>query len=1085
MTFTASAYAPLYWNEAGVGYLLPPGATAGGSLTLDETWTGYAGCYLIVGAPIPADAASQERFAGAVRTLLADPARGGTRFAWLAAPNCPSGRLTGPTIALTGASTRAVAALGLGGLDLVLAPECAFTLSEDDSGFTIAGTAYLSAPDGTDLLHVVQGGGVTLPLTGSAPGAVQAQLQLGTTGGVDDLTHLDAGLRVFFPADFPDALPSDATFLDSHRYPVFLDTALTFAASLDPTRPLDPSRSSLTFANTTDAIASCYLTNVGHRLHLTPAAGAKLVFAPRPPATSGPAGGPLYLVPSGDFDLSLTGANLMCGISGVEYLKLPGAGPSTLTFVPGGNAYAGGDQQQPLAPAATTSWAYVRCDASADGDGQGTPIPYCAQPDASVLHVPPQTGDPKKATPLSYLEVQSATLPHQTGPPTAPFPLLPYDGVDADVAIAAQALETAAVAPARRLAVAQAHQQHLAATARTGPAPLPQSGADVVGTTPQGLLATFSSDMQTMKRLQLALNADGTEVALTGISAGSALWTALLTNQLMLVITDPKALSPYVDPKAAQLRADDWIFDLDPTSTGDWRPLDGAHPTFLVFKFAAKPLADLAAQPGSWAQADAFNANDPATASLALQAFIADAVRQAKTDANLDAFVKTVLCDPAWNGIVALNCHTPIGGWPEQLQGLAAGIDPRRLVAHHAGVQATPVQTQVDGTNPPSLVPQQSSIFGLIDYRDPDLLPASSAPYDFKVLLLEVLIANSHVAGFVSQVTLQANQLFAEKATLIDGTDNNLRFNGTYQSANGQGSYSFLLAAASRLTITSAVLAEVDLTRAEFVTAAQKAGATIETRFLMWGTLRYEALAGFDAFAFDSLVFANLAVDMAVTPSGDPQLPASKVMAFDANHLSFDLDQSSPRGSSLYAAFPLRLTSFLQAGASTKPTDLDYAPVATPLTPGDLGAPWFGLVMQLELGGQGAWAPGGSFTANVLVAWGVSVGDQPNAFVGLQLPGTSGGQLQVTLEGPLKLSLKSVSFSVGDDGAYLLWMQSLAIGFFGLTFPPSGRTDILLFAKGNGKRTLGWYAVYDKGSSVQQVGGNQQQGGGQRQVVAG
>ena len=1082
-TFTASAFAPLYWNEAGIGYLLPLGATAADSLTLDETWTAYAGCYLVVGAPVPADAASQQRFAGAVRTLLADPARGGTRFAWIAHPNDPSGRLTGPTVALSGTATRAVAPLGLGGLDLVLAPGCAFSQSDDGTGFAIAGSAYLSAPDGTDL-QVVHGD-LTLPLTGATPGAVQTALQLGDTAGVDDLTHLDVGLRVFFPAAWPDGQPSDSPFLDSHRHPIFADTALALAASLDPSRPLDPARSFLAFPDT-EPIASRYLTNLGHRLSLAPAAGAKLVFAPRPPDTGDPADSPVYLVPSGDFTLSLTGANLMCGISGVEYLKLPRAGASTLTFVPGGAAYAGGDEQQPLTSAATTAWAYVRCDAAhghlpGPSAGDGTPVPYCAQPDSSVLHAPPATGDPAQPTPLSYLEVVSATLPHPSGPPSAPFPLLPYDGVDAEVAAAAQALETAAVAPARRAAIAKAGAQHLAA-AQVG---APQDGPDVVATTPQGLLATFSSDKKTMKRLQLALNQDGTEVALQNIPAGSSLWTALQSNQLMLVVTDPQSILPYVDTNAAQLRADDWTFDLDPTSSGDWRRLSGEHPTFLVFKFAAKPLAELAAQPGSWAQADAFNASDPATASLALSAFVQDAVDQAKTDANFAAFVGTVLNDPAWNGIVALNCNTPIGGWPQQLQGLAAGIDPQRLVAHHAGVQATPVQTKVDPTTKAtSLQAQPSSIFGLIDYRDPALLSASSAPYDFKVLLLEVLVTNSHVAAFASQVTLQANQLFAEKATLAGGKDNNLLFNGTYQSANGHGSYSFLLAAKSTLTITSAVLAEVDLARAEFVTTAQPSGASIQTRFLMWGTLRFEALHGFDAFAFDSLAFANLAVDMAVTPSGD-SLPPSKVMSFDANHLSFDLDQSNPRPDSLYAAFPLLLTTFVQAGASTKPTDLDYAPVATPLTPGDLGAPWFGLGMQLELGGQGALAPGGSFTANLLVAWGVSDGDEPNAFVGLQLPGTSGGQLQITLEGPLKLSLKSVSFSVDDGGAYLLWMQSLALGLFGLTFPPTGRTDILLFAKGNGKRTLGWYAVYDKGSSVQQAGGDQQPDGGQKQVAAG
>jgi hypothetical protein len=80
----------------------------------------------------------------------------------------------------------------------------------------------------------------------------------------------------------------------------------------------------------------------------------------------------------------------------------------------------------------------------------------------------------------------------------------------------------------------------------------------------------------------------------------------------------------------------------------------------------------------------------------------------------------------------------------------------------------------------------------------------------------------------------------------------------------------------------------------------------------------------------------------------------------------------------------------------------------------------------------------------------------------------SGSKLQIELEGPLVLTMKSISFEApGSSGGsdYVLWLQSLALGFFGLSFPPSGRTDLLLFAKAEAsKPMLGWYAVYDKES---------------------
>lgn len=1052
--FHLSSYPLVYWSDPRTGYVLPAGASGPATLALKYAWTELGGCFVMVGEPVLPNAPAQQAFADAVHAFVATPGMEDTRFAWFTDPTRTSGPLIGPALAFTGppdgngrAVLRSTASFGFGGVELVLTPGVTLTLA--DAGFGVSpgsGAVYLHGPD--DVRLDVVAGPASLDLGGPAPGAFALPLHLGVTGGIDDLAHLDAGFRVFFPTG------ADAA-VDSHRYPLVASgEAVAMAATLDPTAPLDPARTVLRFTGTSP-IPSCYVTNTGHPYSLTPTGTSALVFAPRPTDTSGGAAPASYLTPSGTFTLDRPGSDLMCGISGLEYLKLPASTPSVITFTPGRPAYAGGTGTVPLSASATTSWASVEC--------QGQAIAYCAQPDDATLYLP--TNEPGAAYPaLGYLEVPAATLPAST---EVLLPLFPYDGVTATDAPSCRAIEAGAISPARRLAVDLAGSAS-SSVGDDAAASAPDAAVEVVtGATPQGLLAMFSPDLQWLSQLTLARNADGTELAFQGIPIGTATWSALQRNQLFLAVSDPTPLRPYLAGVRAQLRADGWTFDVNPVEGGGWRPIDDEHPTFLVLKFAGQSFRELAASPASWAYPGDFNAGDPMTASAKLVAYVEDAIARAADDPNLAWFAGTVLQDPNWNGVVAINCHTPIDGWPPQLQGLAAGIDEPNLLAHHAGVQVTPV-TNSEGT----LALEPSSVFGLIEYEDPTPFPPSPAPYDFKVARLEVLVANSHVAGFAGQVLLQVNELFGEPATCTDVVDNNLVFNGTYQRTNGEGSYAFLLAGQSHVDMRSAVLESVLLERAEFVTAAEPApGGTIQTRFQLWGTMAFRALDDFDAFGFDALRFAGLAIAMAVTPAGSPGLPPAKAMVFDAGDLAFDLDGSTARPTSLYSSFPLTVTGFVAPGPLTRPTDLGYAPVSTPIPADELGAPWYGLVQQLELGSQGAWARAGSFAAGLLVAWGpTSDEDRPDVFVGLQLPGTTGSQLEMTLEGPLKLGLKHVAIDV-DRGAYRLWMQSLALGFFGLRFP-RGRTDVLLVATGDGSRTLGWYAVYDTSSSASQAGGN-------------
>jgi hypothetical protein len=179
----------------------------------------------------------------------------------------------------------------------------------------------------------------------------------------------------------------------------------------------------------------------------------------------------------------------------------------------------------------------------------------------------------------------------------------------------------------------------------------------------------------------------------------------------------------------------------------------------------------------------------------------------------------------------------------------------------------------------------------------------------------------------------------------------------------------------------------------------------------------------------------------------------------------FDPANSTARPQSLYSRFPLQLTGMVQGSAQSMPPSLGYIIVDSPLQTGALGDPWFGLQMSLALGSQGSLAAKAGFAATLLAAWAPST-QAYNAAVGLQLPGSQDGSKSLTIEGPLKLSIGDIGLVYNaDDKAYLMRFANIALSFFGLRFPPNGRTNLLLFGDPEPKAsntTLGWYAAYMK-----------------------
>ncbi len=1127
---------------------------------------------------------------------------------------------------------------------------------------------YLSAEFDTQRLYGVDAE-ITLPFAGAIAGCLQTQLTVqkpepviadGATRaaadkGYRELTALDIGFRMFFK-DATQAATADAFAVAAHRYPFLLDdeaalrhypTPLTLYPTLDPLHPLEATRTYFGFVHPQTGVKasdlpSGYCTNIGYTIHLTPqAATCRLVFAQLPTDSLSAADPlslmPYYLVPMGDFGMSVprydTGVsqdpadyddNLVCGLSGVEYIKLaiasppatpptpapapdatvdPNADPTAaplpanlLCCRPGYPAFAPGFlPNQPatsqhkgealLTSFATTAWAFVRQPA-------GAPI-YYAQPEQSILHSA-TLGDEGDALDgiLGYLEVPALALP----PEPEPFPLLPYGGVrDAGLANYLQ-LEQQCLSPQRRLLLLEQADPALPLI----PSPTEDgtgSAPSIPGTTPQGLVAEFSPDYETIQSLVLARDTEQRLLQFHNIERRSPIRAALQAPEMFWVITDPASLATtFTDD---QLTIQGWTFNLNPPK---WRA-----GTVLIFKFFDQPLIDLLENVQVWTNPAVFvgNTREIETVQQQLLTTLKEAIARSAPDAppkdreNYGPLAR-IAQHSGWSGIIALNVDVPLASLPPELRALAAGIDPQRFYAQYVGIESTPVRP-VGG----KLVIGQSSLFGLIDYQNETIPLPNTTGYDFEVRNLRVLFQNSQVKAFSSEIAVTLDRLFDEETQLVNppvtdslnnstndlpndstndaangaandagndagnvaenvaGDRNILLLKGTAESHNGRTAYAFSFSGENRfLTPKSTALSHVDLIKAQFstdpVTAAAGQSTTITGRFTFWGNLDFRQLAiAADPFQFDMLsfgadppdpkalspdaasppqflAFSNLVVTMSF-PVDAPQL---RTFAFDPGQLAFDLKRSKPRRDSLFAKFPLKFTGLLYGSGDKTIDSFGYMPVKSPIsgklrsrfmmtgavlqnlgtvegastliTPlqalvgqefldqaafvaalrvfagAGLTDPlqktivkaaqtpqsWYALTFNLELGSLGALAGRAGFVANLVFAWNPGAGSK--FFVGLRLPGSTGGKREISLQGVIKLVFKNIDLVVArnkdpisnkDRISYVLKLKNIMLKFLALSIPPNGRTEIILFGDPDGtaeNNQLGWYAAYVK-----------------------
>ena len=831
----------------------------------------------------------------------------------------------------------------------------------------------------------------------------------------------------------------------------------------------------------------------------------------------------------GDFTPPAT--RVQCGAAGIEYLGLQAATGSFLHFFPNQPAYAPdlsqsatldeggprtltakGSNEPPLSPVAMTSWLYATPPA-------GESVVYFAQPDDAALY------GATASQYLQFLEVPAGTLKTSGFAETPAFPMVPYSGVKATTVTEYADLETKVLSPIRRDLLAQFATQ-------TAPAAKSAGAANVSGATPQGLLIDLDSSRTQWETLTIAKRGDES-LLMHGVHGGMK--EALQTNQLFTVMRDvdkvletmeleyeitddvirdlatklnpvpanvlnllvpmkgttyltrasfDAALQPALGTYYAQygdevaryaakfdLEIESWRFRLSPTM---WNEHVTAR-TICIFKYANRPLQALAEDVTAWTWLEA--AGDVAETQAALLQILNDAA--ASVDASgtipndLDYFVRVVMRNPSWNGILFLNANVPLSALPPDLSGLVSGIDPAKFYGHHFGIETTPVQP---GT---TLTLGDSSLFGLILYDDPEDLYFNGSMYDFKVLLLKVLFANSTITGFASRIELMTNGYFGDFGDLLASEhNNNLILDGSRQLQGDTPTYVYEQEGSNVFVMRSKVLREVEITKSQFVTLAPAEGSVTDvstkSRFLLWGKLRFNAIQNFDVFSFGPdvskenvviadgfLPFANLSIDMA----SDGTAGGNKIFAFNAKDIAFDTASALARPQSLYAHFPLVLSGLTIGKAGTKPANLGYIPVKTPMTAGPLTDDWYALAFQLDLGTLGALGAQSGFTVSVVAAWSPSE-NSTLAQVALLLPGGRSLTSVIPIQGVIKLGFSSIDFTAAASTngiGYMLKFKRFALSLLGMSFPP-GQADLYFFGNpnNNDRTAIGWYAAYLK-----------------------
>jgi hypothetical protein len=921
--------------------------------------------------------------------------------------------------------------------------------------------------------------------------------------------------------------------------------------------------------NEQGSLPSYFRTVYGRKVSLTPLVNSdhppRLVFEELPQVAGKQR---FYFAPSGDFELSVTdNANadelvsdfLVCGLSGTESMgfvaKTAVCRGDVIRFVPKQNAYAPVFRQaaqfkESIQPAHVlaakarealarqlkvhiaeklsgiklqassdgltgkykTSWINIRPNPLATdadlkikrGAGATNQVPvYYSQPNDAALY---DHKDIIADVADEVLQLRNTPAALFTAGVIQSLPMVPYGGVTPSAGFTFANImdfEKQVIIPARRDVVS-------AIPLPPQTAGLLHSAADVLTTTPQGLLATVPDFGLNWKSVLLAKsqskNKDYNLEFVNEIT--KELRDALQSNQLFLVATEADPLGDFLN----KITIADWPFTINVGSGSD----KGNFKNVLIFKFGNGSLEDRIKDTQTWTNAKTFNEN-PTLVSNWITSYIENTKLSAQTDTRYNNFLELVK-NPQWNGILALRVDIGVENFPADLKGLLAGIKRDEFYAHHFGLEVNFIEPAGGVLTLP-----KSSLFGLINYVDkdyraqqdivehlnsnPTVFSVQEVPspvnngqglYDFKVLTLQVVFENSEIKDFASKIQLVATTWFDEPAQLASSNlgdslnSQTIEFNGSYEKHNGVNTYTFVTRPNEtyKFLLDSQTLNYVEIIKAQFFTITddtnKNTGLTADTeeissRFTFWGYMNFKLMDSFDLFSFGDtatqqntskhgLYFSNLNIDMDFTLDNVSGTATDRQFTFEPGGMSFDLSQSTPRDNSLFKNFPINLSGLMypKNGTKSQPADLGYLPVGIrsekPVGGQALGDKWYSLLYDLNLGSMGALAAKAGFVSQISTAW--SPGKTANRLVtGIKLPGV-GGQKTLSLQSVLSLNIQSFTFvaakDAADETAYLLRFNNVKLNLLGKKLPAAADTQFVLFgdASGKDKTTLAWYTAY-------------------------
>jgi hypothetical protein len=590
---------------------------------------------------------------------------------------------------------------------------------------------------------------------------------------------------------------------------------------------------------------------------------------------------------------------------------------------------------------------------------------------------------------------------------------------------------------------------------------------------------------------------------------------ALMNNNLFMVATNyfegtsnppiPITDNPFGSFQN-EIQMGEWTFRLDVGYSTD----KTVPRTTLLFKFTtALNVMDLVANQAYWQEWENFIGSDSEGTAQEkaniIQKQLNAAFLMAKPDpSNPDEAIYFAdfwakINDPNWTGILAINCGLDAGDLPPDLQDLLGGINGE-LRAHHFGVTVNQINDDTSTWNI-----DQSSMFALVYYDAayvPPPIPIPPPPfpkpvqsdYGFQVLKLNALFENSVLTHFDSRIAVTIPQLFGENVTLettsVAGL-NVLEIEGVYQKHGDTGTVVFdtktpqIFKFVTPTTTGIRAIQEMYVTDAALVpVSSTTSGSTITvlSNLAMSGDLMFladvdPAGSGLDIFSYGTdpktgLGFNTYNIAMTTTITNDVGTLAA--IGPDTSSFMITPATSTYRPSSLLAALPLKLTSFVQ-GPGTAGWPVSFLGAA----PGDFEAD-YALSFQVSLGSLGALSSfADSLDVDMVLGWKVAGKDSADNLIWLLMvpPQSMQGQLGFGLEGVLDTTFGSVDLVsqqwtkpgvTPPFNAYGVFFMGVQIQLLGMNLIPTAEnsdqpnSNFILFAdpsQGNASN-MGWLMTY-------------------------